>query len=819
MAEAISLIKQSLVISEPLITSGGDVFIACDTLEFSGNGVINTGFSQAATGNGNKAGSITILARHIRSLKLVTHGQAGGVGASGDRGYRGYVGSQGSSGKNAECGGMFGIKAGDGGKGGTGGRGRDGGSGRPGGRGGDGGSVTIRYWKSDQALNLPGNFVDLRGGKGGLGGPGGPPGFGGEGGEGGFGGEGASCEGTTRSGNDRYYSVKEGARGPKGDAGPNGENSGPQGPEGETGYTGRYSAQQYANEDEFRAEIKRYIPVLGNSSFELGERLYMLNRFDEARAMFATAIKNKIDRRLDAERMLERMDGSRNYFNRRILWAPLELREQGNVQVLRPVEDISVELERVRILLSEASRVAEYRSRQVYDRETAINAFEFEKRQLDNVMISVRSRLANVEGDLLAVRSRINALQAQGHELGGRIVKLVEQLRDVPDLVIQKGRDMISSLGLFGTSLDGAIIAGGTGNWLGAVSGLLSAMGALQDGINAAQSILDIGVNIQAQIDRTRDELYRTRDLIDQAHNDIRQILSRQAEDTQRAALLDQTRSLLGSYQQNQDVDSLRVLDAQSAAVLWQVRKMVAEQLYIHRRYLDLRLGRADAIQPMTPPGGVDDAFSYLHLLSLLSDIQSANIFDGLPDITSWGITFSAQELPTSFDRLCLREARNLIVTGVPEFLSPSRVRSVTVRVFDSSEQPVRGYFRLSQGRGEAYALSGNSKYELDGTSWLFRTDSSGSSPQSDARFAFRNPASVWTLEAKDLPKASVGAAVKPIYQVVLDFELETVATKVQDRYVESDIPEENGIGTPAWQKTQMQAITLARLSESREDT
>jgi hypothetical protein len=227
-------------------------------------------------------------------------------------------------------------------------------------------------------------------------------------------------------------------------------------------------------------------------------------------------------------------------------------------------------------------------------------------------------------------------------------------------------------------------------------------------------------------MDRTRDELYRTRDLIDHAQNDIRRILAGQIEDTQRAALLEQSRALLGSYQQNEDVDSLRTLGAESAAILWQMRRSMAESLYYYRRYIDLRLGRADAIQRMAHPGSLTQAFSYVHLLSLLGRIQETTVYNTLPEVTSWDTTFSAAESRQPFERLCRRERANFTVTGVPDFLSPSRLRSLTVQVLDAAGHPVRGYFRLSQDRGLAFALSGGAKYDLDGASWLFRTDVSG---------------------------------------------------------------------------------------------
>lgn len=811
------LIKQSLVISEPMITDGKDVFIACDTLEFTGNGVINTGFSipQVNSGDGAKSGNITIVARHIRSLKLITQGQTGGVGAPGDTGTSGVKGAPGTNGKDAECGGLSGKKAGDGGKGGKGGQGWDGHPGHQGGQGGNSGSVSIHYFESDISLDTPGNFINLVGGQGGKGGPGGEPGEGGEGGDGGVGGYGASCERSTKNG-DITYELDPGKDGEPGDIGDRGKNSGAEGPPGKPGEPGRYIAIKYNNEDEFRAEIKPYIPAIGSSSAERGEKLYMLNRFKEARELFNAALRNKADRDGNAAILLKRMDEGENYFNHRLEWAPLLTREKGTVHLLREVEDIADELERDRVLLNEASKVTEYRSKDVFENENAINAFEFEKSKLDYILIGVRKSLENVEGDLEAVRDRISALETQTQELKNRIEKLFQELKNLPENVVQKGKDIISSLTQFGAFLAGAYGAANTGNWPGVTAAMLGAIGSLQSGINATQSLLDVGVNLKGQIDRARDELYKTRDMIQNAQNEIRQILSRQEEDSQRVIHLDQTRSMLGTYQQNRDLESLRILKIQSEQVLWQVRKMVAERMYVHRRYLDLRMGRADAIMPMNPPDGVDSAFSYLHLLSILSDIQHSSLSDEQPEITSWDIMFKAEDFPSCFRDLCDRKMANFTVTDtdLPDFLRPSRVRSVSVRFFDDIDALMPGYYLLSQGWGEAYSLTGGLKYELEEVSWLFRLKGSETIPLSDAKFAFRNPASVWTLQVKDLKGYPVDPTTMPIKKVQFEFELETLSPEARKRIGNMAIAEQQDVGTSTSVESRMRSIRLDGLSE-----
>jgi hypothetical protein len=205
-----------------------------------------------------------------------------------------------------------------------------------------------------------------------------------------------------------------------------------------------------------------------------------------------------------------------------------------------------------------------------------------------------------------------------------------------------------------------------------------------------------------------------------------------------------------------------------------------------------------------------------VHLLSLLGRIQETTVYNTLPEVTSWDTTFSAAESRQPFERLCRRERANFTVTGVPDFLSPSRLRSLTVQVLDAAGHPVRGYFRLSQDRGLAFALSGGAKYDLDGASWLFRTDVSGRSPKSDARFGFRDPACVWSLQAMDLAVAAADAQSLPVEALVFEFDLETVSAETPDSET-IPVPPEQNMGMPEWQEAQLNAVALAGLSNAVE--
>jgi muramidase (phage lysozyme) len=250
----IQFIAETVTINKPILTQGADVFISCSSLNFVDTGLINTGYSQpAADGvDGLSAGNITIIARSVEALRLITHGQAGGKGSKGSKGRPGTTGDPGTPSHDGACLGKSArppSRGGDGAKGGPGGSGGTGNVGRIGGASGD---IHIRYVKSSVELSVIPPGVQLSGGPAGLGGDGGEPGPGGAGGNGMPGGKGVSCiiSGKGKYAEDTYITYPDAAGGTNGLSGDPGQKGAP-GVSGTPGKPGRWLAERFASDDAF----------------------------------------------------------------------------------------------------------------------------------------------------------------------------------------------------------------------------------------------------------------------------------------------------------------------------------------------------------------------------------------------------------------------------------------------------------------------------------------------------------------------------------------------------------------------------------------
>jgi hypothetical protein len=235
----------------------------------------------------------------------------------------------------------------------------------------------------------------------------------------------------------------------------------------------------------------------------------------------------------------------------------------------------------------------------------------------------------------------------------------------------------------------------------------------------------------------------------------------------------------------------------------------VAEQIYSIRRYLDLRMGRDDAIQPMRPPGGIYDAFSYGHLLAMLTDIQRTVLQSPTLSAVDWGRAFSGDGFIGDLKRLSDKQKTNFAITGAPKFLERARVRSVSALIRDFEGQPVRGYFELSHTGGR-HSFSDAVLFDFEPKSWIFQIKE-GVPPKTDERFAFRNLSSNWTLQV-----LSVDDPAKKVASVEWVFGLEVPPSAAAPDEINTlevagdDRPVRNRRGSAEWLEAQQ--VRLAAL-------
>jgi tetratricopeptide (TPR) repeat protein len=773
MAAPIQFVKRDLVISEHIQSGGADIVVACDTLTFVGNGLLDSGFGRSATGEGKRAGDILIIAREIRSLRISAVGQKGGSGAAGDRGGRGRAGDDGTPGDDLECSGSrFGHReptpGGPGQNGGPGGRGEDG---KRGYRGGDGGSLKVFYFMSSIPLASSGQgWADYRGGDGGSGGDGGPGGFGGDAGEGGRGGSGGTCEFSMKDadGSKSFDDAPDGPSGQRGEQGP----PGAPGPQGERGGQGSLEIRRYGSEDDFREAVSPYLPALGMRSIARGEAFYLMNRPQDARTHFEAALASASDAPM-ARVFLKRIDDGFNVWGEDPMSASLLIEERGDGLVLKDMARISQELDRIRVLLSEASAIAEYRERQVYDRETASRALQFEKRQVDDQLDRLRKRLGEAEVEIREMKARIERLESRMNDLGNRIVELARTLRSLPGQAAEIGGQLLGSVREMTSFIGVALTAFGQGQWSETVFSLLGALGAAQRGLQSVEALRQLGLGVQVEINRTQDELESSRQLIEELHARLRQIVSQRDEDLMRDASLAQTRAMLDGFDMAQDIDHLRSLQAVSIKVLWAMRKSIARQVHVIRRYIDLRLMRGDALDPMTPPGEIDSAFSYLHLLQIIDSISGTVLEGRVPDITTWKADIGDPQVVESLNGAGGRVA-DFAIRSIPRFLAEARIRGVAVEAYDSEGQPVRGYFRLRQSASKLKTRSG-AQFTMVGESQLLQSADGNAPAEWGVKFALRSPSALWSLEVLDVAADRSGNAPR-IARFALAFKLEVSA-------------------------------------------
>lgn len=747
-AGLVEFVGESVVIAEAHVTGGRHVRIVCDTLSFANNGWINTGFTTTASYGqpGLPAGNVTIIARTIRSLNLSAVGQQGGKGETGGKGSTGDTGGKGDPGPDAVCRktASSSLRAGNGHDGKPGQRGGTGETGRPGKPGGAGGLVTIRHWNC--AIDPAQTAAAVSGGAGGVGGDGGPGGDGGVGGPGGNGGLEADCMAGGKYGEDFY--LDKGQPGPTGPRGPLGF-TGSQGQAGPEGVRGKVVIEQFASDDESYAAIAAYLPTMSMRRWlRTAELHFLLNQRDEARTLLVkvkNTSRNNDELEL-ASTLIERLENERNYFNDNFYAAPVELKQEpGGSWTLKNAADISEDLDRFRVMLHEATENERYRADQLYVRESAIRAYEFEKRSLDQYLLSLSTQLRDLPADLKAITDRIAALQAQALALKDRIVRILGDLARFPANVMADGEALIGNLELVYADLAAAIAAAASQNWLAAAGFLVGALGAMGKAADNAQGILNAKIALTGLLDRAKDELTRTQELIEQARDDLRKLMSREAEATTRQHMIEQTRTLLASYQQNQDPASLEKLRDQSREALWLMRVATARQLHHHRRYLDLRLGRNDGTKDIAPAGGIDEAFSSAHLLVLLSDVQNSLLDPPPPNITTWEVTQTAAELPDEFAQLQRGGPTNFSLAEPPAFLKDARVWTVKLKLAGDAGAGVSGHFKVSQDGVSVPSRHDANRCDLGRQEWVLRA-LNGESPRSDARFAARPLNATWTL-------------------------------------------------------------------------
>ncbi len=761
----IRFIGEEIVIDKPVQTAGGHVLIACRTLKFLNGSYIDTGYPQPALAGlaGKRGGNILILANTIESISLKTCGQKGGKGLTGSSGNPGIKGDAGSPGIDATCRPFSKPNpATNGGKGGDGGDGGYGGIGGTGFAGGESGSVTIRYVAALYDMVAPPLSVNLSGGSGGEGGDGGRGGRGGSGGDGGTGGLGATC--SVRSmhidSEPEEVSVTSADDGPRGNRGADGT-SGMSGLPATGGAPGHWRAERYQSEDEYFDAILMYLPSLAVGQTRKAELLMMLNRRKEAEDLLKEIIPlTQGTKQKQLELLLLKFEPKSplNYYNKSVFWAPVLLKEDDRKQqILKTPSDLRADLESISNLLGEASIVARYRAEGVYRAVQAVSAYEFEKRQIEDRIRDIKNRIERAPAELAALVERFQALEAQALALKTRVVRLVSQLAELPDEIVQKSRDLLESVTSMALNVGGAVTAASAGQWAMAGGFVLNGLADLQKSIDTAQDLLNLKLNIENSISQAQQELAQIGIQLNNADNEIRRLVSQQVEDIISNDSLVQTQGLLTSFQANQDLQVLRRLQKISEDALWSMRVSVAEQLHTIRRFIDLRLGRADAVQPMNPPGGVCEAFSYNHLLSILAEIKRIEFRAPLVSVLNWESEISGENFKNEFDRLSKGELTNFAITYVPTFLAKGRVRSVIVSLRDNDGLVIGGYFELSQSACRRVLLGGET-FEFDKTAWIFGVQQ-GKDVRSDERFSYRGIDACWSLKILSTDKREVSVA------------------------------------------------------------
>jgi antitoxin component HigA of HigAB toxin-antitoxin module len=535
----------------------------------------------------------------------------------------------------------------------------------------------------------------------------------------------------------------------------------------------------------------------------------MLNRRSEAETLLkviAAATQGASNNR--AKNLLDRFnpEAPLNYFNKSIFWAPLLMKEVDNkTQILKNTSDLREDLEDIRILLDEASEISTYRSEKVYLAEQAIRAYEFERRQIEDRLQGIINRIKRAPQELGALVERLRSLEAQSLALADRIARLIKALINLPAEVIQKGRDFFDSVASLAVNIAGAYAALNSGNPELAGGFILNGIADIQRGLGSAQDLLNVKVELENQRDLAQQELARIGSQINQANFEIRQLLSRQTEDAQLQDSLAQTQGMLTTFQMNQDATGLRQLQSISDEALWYMRVSVAEQLYSIRRYLDLRLGRDNSIQPMHPPGGIFDAFSYSHLLSILTDIKRAVLQSPITNVVDWDRAISGESFGEDLKRLSDMKTVSFAITGQPKFLERGRVRSVSALVRDGEGHAVNGYFKMSHAGGR-YMFSDSIFFDFDSVDWTFQVKD-GIAKNTSEHFAFRGLASNWALQILDAPDRNA-ASVEWVFEVEVppteaDLNLEGAL-----EFVEVDRPQKSRRGSAQWLKDQQQRLT-----------
>jgi len=827
--EEIRFITGHVKITDKIVTQGRSVFIACETLDFEGKGRIHTGFTKAANNGdypagdgayGESAGNITIIAKTINSLRISTKGQKGGTGGEGKIGGEGEKGDRGSPGPNAKC------PSHKGGNGYQGGKGHTGGQGEMGGRGGDGGTsgnVSIWYYDSQINLSTPSpEHVDFSGGDRGDPGPGGKEGPGGDGGDGGDPGKGTWCTRGTRNADWDVWvpgGERSGPRGPRGDYGP----KGPDGPAGTSGNIDPkdYSSKRFETEDEFTDAIVKYIPSLIGGKIREAEILFMLNHYDKAQQLLSQIKEQASDTKTQqrAELLLERLISKRNYFNYDLHWAPIRFKKVGDKDFPKTYEEISNELNQIRSEVAEAEELLEYRREQIWKREQAQRAYEFEAGKLNDQINNLKYDIDNFERDIKHLSEKIESYQNKIKALGARIERNLRDLVKLPKQVVQHAKDLFNSITGIVSSI-GKIVEGvTTENWGKVLDGFGEALGHLESGAKSVEGIKTIiEVQLRDILDRAQDEMFYVRTEVKNLWNELKRLRSRKAEADAAINHYRQTLALLNNWRDAQNVPTLIRLTRIAQEVYWEVRVNAARELYEVSRYIDFRLLDNETIQPLDPLGDLNTAFSHSHLLTLIQKIRArARRLEEPTSSVPYDETFERKDYEEMLQQLTDGQVANFTVSKISLFLNKARIRSLVCEF----EPQIKGYYKLVQDGANYFDYDDATKtkyYRLDR-----KEQTLSSIGNTTTVMALRSPLANWSVMLSDANAELQRVKFKFVLELPSGQSLSEFVSKVEKEEMQSALEIQRTLRRKSreaeiaaleeisveWRKEQKQALEL----------
>jgi hypothetical protein len=692
-----TLMVVELTISEPIITEGGDLLIITEKLSFTGRGSVSSGYRGDAPDGlaGAAAGSISIVAKEILTLRASSKGQRGGQGRPGlDATGVGQAGRNGDPGIDAKCRSTHGT---DGQDGEDGERGPPGGPGGSGAVGGPSGDITIRYLTSNLNFNAPpANVLDVSGGDGGAGGSRGQGGRGGPGGRGGAGGRGKYCRPVGENG--EGVELEPGDPGEDGTTGPSGY-WGAIGAVGARGRPGRFTIHKFASEVDFFDEAARLAPALFGGLLAKAEMLYLLNREEEARPILEKIKpltggdgKPRPDA-LRATTLISQIQSSLTYFGEAKDAASAVFKNSVDANNIPwSLDDVRANFSQMTSEVQASESVLLYRRKQEWDGRRVEEAYRLEGDKLAKSIGEFEKDIEGFVGEIANLETRLRAFGRQAQELVDRIRRLIGQLVDLPGNVQSAFGELFGAIdgaiGHLGTI--GAALTAPTISWPVVALGFTNFLGSMGQAENAAKRLLELGNHLKAQIEKAKDDLFYIRNEMSNIEATIAKLALKKVSAQQRIGEYRQMLQNLDNWWNSKDVAALAELVKIAERAHRDIRMSVAKDIYKLLRYVDLRTGRRDGLKPQMPPDGLNDAFNLLHMQSILRGISSLLVNEPPTAVVDEELaTFQRDQYLELFAGLDGGAPMNIVVSQIPRGYERARVRAVAVMAHGELGAPI----------------------------------------------------------------------------------------------------------------------------------